>query len=360
MKTKNTILIIIIFLVLTVNLYAVDKDLQTAGFGFYKGITSVNEEYADPNSATEIENYDFKEDGLLQARGGWYIYNDLKVDTPVENLFIYKDASKINHYIASTGKDLFDFSYLNSTKLTIPLTLTDFDKRGFISQNNLLFIGDGVNPNIKYNGTEIKRAGITRPTAQIQVDSIVVGGNLSPGTYKYRYTYYSDTTYWNLLESEANLNYAELQTVSTSQIILNNISISSNNSTTKRRIWRTKNTGIEAYYLLGTIDNNTDTYFIDNLNDTQLSSIKLDLTQGREPLPPSNIFTEYKGYVFSAGNSTYPSRLYWSGLYLPEYHNIEFDYWEEPDRQTITGLAKTNGHLIIFTKNKTHSLFIPN
>lgn len=361
MKTNKIILTIIIFLHSIINIYAADKDLQTAGFGFYKGITSVNEEYADPNSAVLIENYDFKEDGLLQARGGWFFYSDLIVDTPIQNLFFYKNASKINYYVASADKDLYTFTYNNYTKLTIPISISDFDNRGLFAQNNLLFIGDGVNQNLKFNGTDIKIAGLIAPTAPADLTSAPDSTSaLDTGTYRYKYTFYSDTTGWNLMESTSNIDYAEVTIDTYTAITLSNIQISSNDLTTKRRIWRTKGVETALYYLLAEIDNNIDTIYIDKKNDTELSSVVLNLAQVRDPLPPTNIFSEYKGYNFAAGNQSSPYRLYWSNLYLPEYHNTELDYWDEPDRQEITGLAKSSGHLIIFTKSKTYSLFIPN
>jgi len=358
---RKIILILLFIISINFNTYAVDKDLQTAGFGFYKGMTSVNEEYADPNATVLIENYDFKEDGLLQARTGWFFYSELNADSKIDSIFLYKNTNKGKYYIASAGKDLYSFTFQNSTKINIPYTLSDFNRRGFISQNNLLFIGDGVNENLKFNGDTIYKAGLIAPDAPPTLNLVNDStANITSGTYRYKYTYYSDTTGWNLLESTSNEDYAEIKIDTNSYIELSNIQISNNPLVTKRRIWRTKGIETALYYLVGTIDNNTDTTFIDNKNDTELSSVILDLTTIRDPMPPTNIFCENKGFLFAAGNQTTPYRLYWSNIYRPEYHNSVFDYWDEPDRQEITGLAKVNGHLIIFTKNKTYSVFIPN
>ena len=358
---RKIILILLFIISINFNTYAVDKDLQTLGFGFFKGMTSVNEEYADPNATVLIENYDIKEDGLLQARTGWFVYSELNSDSKIDNIFLYKNTNKGKYYIASTGKDLYSFTSKNSTKINIPYTLSDFNRRGFISQNNLLFIGDGVNENLKFNGDTIYKAGLIAPDAPPTLNLVNDStANITPGTYRYKYTYYSDTTGWNLLESTSNEDYAEIKIDTNSYIELSNIQISNNPLVTKRRIWRTKGIETALYYLVGTIDNNTDTTFIDNKNDTELSSVILDLTTIRDPMPPTNIFCENKGFLFAAGNQTTPYRLYWSNIYRPEYHNSVFDYWDEPDRQEITGLAKVNGHLIIFTKNKTYSVFIPN
>lgn len=358
---RKTILILLFIISINFYTYAADKDLQTLGFGFYKGMTSVNEEYADPNATVLIENYDFKEDGLLQARTGWFVYSELNSDSKIDNIFLYKNTNKGKYYIASTGKDLYSFTFQNSTKINIPYTLSAFNRRGFISQNNLLFIGDGVNENLKFNGDTIYKAGLIAPAAPPSLNLINDStANITFGTYRYKYTYYSDTTGWNLLESTSNEDYAEIGIDTNSYVELSNIQISNNPLVTKRRIWRTKGIETALYYLVGTIDNNTDTTFIDNKNDTELSSVILDLTTIRDPMPPTNIFCENKGFLFAAGNQTTPYRLYWSNIYRPEYHNSVFDCWDEPDRQEITGLAKVNGHLIIFTKNKTYSLFIPN
>ena len=152
---RKIILILLFIISINFNTYAADKDLQTLGFGFYKGMTSVNEEYADPNATILIENYDFKEDGLLQSRTGWFVYSELNADSKIDSIFLYKNTNKGKYYIASAGKDLYSFTFQNSTKINIPYTLSAFNRRGFISQNNLLFIGDGVNANLKFNGDTI-------------------------------------------------------------------------------------------------------------------------------------------------------------------------------------------------------------
>ena len=93
---RKIILILLFIISINFNTYAADKDLQTLGFGFYKGMTSVNEEYADPNATVLIENYDFKEDGLLQARTGWFFYSELNADSKIDSIFLYKNTNKGN------------------------------------------------------------------------------------------------------------------------------------------------------------------------------------------------------------------------------------------------------------------------
>lgn len=90
-------------------------------------------------------------------------------------------------------------------------------------------------------------------------------GNMIPGHYRYKVTYYtgmSETTASNP-SNEINIDNT------TSSVILSNIPISTSNNVLERIIYRTKHDG-STYYKLASIKNNTTTEYLDLADDSEL------------------------------------------------------------------------------------------
>lgn len=90
-------------------------------------------------------------------------------------------------------------------------------------------------------------------------------GNMNTGVYKYFYTYYTDKSYQNI---ETIASPSSNITITSSMVKIT-IPVSSNNDVTGRKIYRTK-VNDSTFYLVGMIENNTITEWIDNMNDSTL------------------------------------------------------------------------------------------
>lgn len=74
--------------------------------------------------------------------------------------------------------------------------------------------------------------------------------------------------------------------------------------------------------------------------------------------PTAKFIVLHKNYVFLAGNATYPSRLYWSGIENPEtWSALDFVDVNPDDGDVITGLEVTLDSLIIYKEYNIYILY---
>jgi hypothetical protein len=342
------------------------------------GITSINPYYADKTMLKNILNFYYDEYGILNGRAGYQKYVKLPIKEKSNNSFLFNKNFNTKQYIISYDTELYVINSISDSNQINILgdvnTYTHY-KRNFFTQNNTLYIGDGYNDVLKFNGVDTYAyiAGQHAPSQDLVLDSVVAvvsDTNFIVGDYKYFYTYYQDIEGFNTVESNGNLNALTVAVdYAAETIILKNILLDTGVRyayVSEIKIYRTKRNE-ETFFYLGSITvydtGAADSYFYDSVNDSDLSLT--ELTQfNRSVIIPFLHAENYKGRYFLTGNKTYPDRIYFTDISdrgkEPEYINDEYSYITnvDLDGEIITGSKVMNGHLIIFTENKTVSLYI--
>ena len=294
----------------------------------------------------------------------------------------------------------------------------------FSKLNNVVYYTDGINPILKNNSYDTKfyKSGIESPTGNPTLDSQSdTGGNMAPGYYRYLYKDEIDTDKWNYVESNPNDTYLVVNIVGETDAIANttsvlsydtsyhydtttnpgdttividtisyntvpyisttytvnygsctiaNICTSPNELVNKRAIYRTKRmlfydtSLIVSYYLVGHINNNTDTTFYDNYHDTQIGLDPMDVNNNTV-VPTGRFTVAYQNRLFVTGNDTNPYKLYVSGTadknnfsYNFETYNPNINVYNFSDVGKFTAVAQCNGVVVLFTEKTMWALYI--
>ncbi|MBU2249836.1 MAG: hypothetical protein KKD77_24025, partial [Gammaproteobacteria bacterium] len=172
-----------------------------------------------------------------------------------------------------------------------------------------IYITDGITM-LADNGSASITWGISAPEG-VPFIRYTTGGNLTAGSYRYRYSFYDATTG---SESNASIACAALTATANQATEISNIQASINSRVTSRRIYRTLVNG-GSYYLVATIPDNVLTEFTDTQADSALATL---LTEDQGVPPTGKIVRTYKNYLMLAGLSNYPNRVHFCIANLPD------------------------------------------
>lgn len=292
------------------------------------------------------QNAEYTDIGTIQKRKGIERYNVTRIAaSKIEAAYrFYKDDGTKKLLVICNG-GLYVGNDLTGTFSLIKSGLAADSIYGFETWKGFCFIGDGVNNNLKYDGTSVTRMGLSTPSSAPTAADSGVAGNLN-GIYTYKITFISATS-----ESEPSAESNEVNVVN-KQVNLTNIPISSDPECTGRNIYRSGGT-IAQYLLVTTINNNTETTYTDNTADADLGLVTLET--GNTPPPPLKYFVEHNDYLFGAGDPNNPSYVYFSKKSEPEkWPATYYTPCKSKEGDDITGLIKIGNTVFIF---KTSSVW---
>lgn len=203
-----------------------------------------------------------------------------------------------------------------------PTSLTTSYPSGFASRStptrvcfaqlgSRLFIVDGVNSNIKYNGTALFKMGVTAPST-LSAPSKSAGG--LTGSRNYKATLVSSVaTGSNETEPTAALSvsYAGQQGSFSNPTVPN-----SDPQLTRWNLYATT-IGGSIYYRVNTTPINTGTPIVDNYDDATISAGTVAPTTlvNSEPIGAFNLLVPHQGRLVGVYASE-PNTLYWSDIGL--------------------------------------------
>lgn len=167
------------------------------------------------------------------------------------------------------------------------------------------------------------------------------------GTYKYRVTFKNSVT-----GSRSNANPNAVTVAPANQpVLLKDIPISPDPQVDSREIWRTA-AGLDVFFLLTTIPNNSETLFLDTIPDVNLQTVELPLDND----PPEATFQDtagpYVGRAWWARDTSEGDggRVFFSPVGRPEALGgfIEINNGDDPTQR----LVFWGGVLYCFTNGK--------
>jgi hypothetical protein len=273
-------------------------------------------------------------------------------------IFEYIKADQTRKQLATTTKGVYYFdgaiggawSPLNLSYVGGTRTGTANDLFDSSTLNDVFYLGNGVDSNLKYTGTVLYNMGITGPSAAQTVSFAANTGaaGVLTGTYQYKVTFYNSSTGHESNPSDDNTVPRSVSVALTSQQgSLVGIPVSSDPQVNKRRIYRTTaNGGIWLY--LDVINDNLTTTYTDNIPDTSLG-VALD-TFGNG-VPPVFAFIEiWKGFAFMVPKNS--SRVYFSKSGFPNaVDSNDYRDLDVGDGSVITGMKRIHDTLVIYKNN---------
>jgi hypothetical protein len=312
--------------------------------GQTKGIrTDRGPKFIGPEFLQSIVNYNFDNIiGLSRILAPAVEYDNGGTDG-IDGIFQFRyidsSGSLQKENIIVTGgnviKDGVD-SVLSPT--TIYTGLTAGNKCSFAVLNDKLFITNGVDNVLVYNGTVVYEMG-----APIATNNNVAG--VLTGDYFYAITYFIDGV------------------ESVTSCVSNTVSPSSNaidltlpigpTGTTERDIYRTEAGGTQLKFL-HKVNNNTTTTYQDNIADGSLND---DIPATNAPAPKPTFITVKNERLIGIGNSRRPNYLYRSETELESLFatiGVTDVSGQGNDNTGLVGMAEDYNQIIVFSEKRIY------
>jgi len=288
----------------------------------------------------------------------------------VNGLHKYYKSDATTYTVAAIGELLVIDN--SGTAQTIQDGLSDGKWWTFITYKDVMIGANGTNQSIKWDGkvqitanTDASRTA-TELCAQLGAPfaELNTGTTLDASSwYQYKIAFYDDTTYtYSTALSNPILLGADVHNVTLTDIPLGPY------GTTHRYIYRTHGQATQAalatadYYMCIDMAENALRTTNDAVADGDLpndptwatvTTAELDCT------PPLSKYLEiHTQRLFTAGNSTYPSRIYYSDEFNPDYFSAtDYERIRPNDGDEITAIKTQGGILRVIKTNTIQSYY---
>lgn len=291
--------------------------------------------YVDADYFYSIFNFNYDEIvGIKKIKCPGVVYSNGVDRINGGILFTYLDSNgqfKSEEIIAQGDKIIKN---IFASPTVIYTGLTPDKKCTFAVLNDKLFISNGTDPILVYDGTYVKEMGA--PTAKNNLASGVLSG-----TYIYAMTYIINSvevvigTYSNSVTLNSNSVTLDLP-----------VGIA---ECTERKIYRTDSGGTQLK-LLTTITNNDQIIYVDNITDSSLGA-NIPPVNGRCPKP--KYITVKNEKLLGVGDPLRPNYLYVTQSEIEVFFTTYGVYdvtGVGNDNSEITGMIENYGDIVIFSK----------
>lgn len=192
------------------------------------------------------------------------------------------------------------------------------------SDDEYAFWGNGVDTNLKFNGTTWTNWSLTQPADPVPADNGV--GVLGAGTYTYYYSF--ARTVAGVIVQEGELSAAGSVIIAANRQIRVNISVSADPQVNARVIYRISPTSAGVAYRLVTVLDNVSLFYDDNI----LADGTIEAEYDNQAAPTSAVFDEYGGRMYIVDASR-PTDVYWSKIGKPwNVPSVNFQIFDGPVR----------------------------
>ena len=266
----------------------------------------------------------------------------------------YKRDTSSKYTLVKCGTILYSLAAASGHAGTEEKTgLTANAETYFCDFGDNCFIADGKSALLKFDGSDVYKAGIAAPGTAPSQNTVGSGGSLSAGDYKFKLTYVDADG------NESNGSSASSAiTATANQKITINIAIyeGSDYSVAKRRIYRTVANGEDIYYYDGEVADNETTTYESTMSDTSLiaqstpqNDAYLHTNHTTPPSAPDYVTKKRNRLFLGVDDSLYFSKLTYE--YFPSAYFIKTG-----DRQKIRGLVEQLYFLHSYTDDNVEAL----
>ena len=221
---------------------------------------------------------------------------------------------------------------------TIYSGLTAGNKCSFAVLNDKLFISNGVDNVLVYNGTVVTEMG-----APIATNNLVAG--VLTGEYFYAITYFIDGV--------ESVTSCISNTVSTSSNAIDLTLPIGPTGTTERDVYRTEANGTQLKFLVKINDNTTTTYQ-DNTSDGGLNA---NIPATNAPAPKPKFITVKDERLIGIGNARRPNYLYRSETEIESLFatiGVTDVSGQGNDNTGLTGMAEDYNQIVVFSEKRIY------
>jgi len=282
--------------------------------------TSLSAHQIDENESPFCENSVLNDSYVLTVRPGYRHQHKFPIggfDLPVFGLHRFYKYATIDdverEILVACGGALwrYDEGARAYIKIKDGLTTTVDHPWHFTTYTNRVFCYNGYDPIYVWDGENCYECGIDPPETTMSAADSASSGDVSPGTYRYKYTFYDPGT---AAESGPS-GYVE-HTIADPKTAIDLSGISYSDAPTDRgvnmkaKIFRTEASG-GTYYYVTTLESGVATY-TDITSDAELSYEVI--TKSNNKPPPFTDMCVYKGQLIGIGDPDNPSQARFSGL----------------------------------------------
>lgn len=272
-----------------------------------------------PPFLLDFTNMDYDvQSGANQIRGFSNVPS-VGLSSPVTLAVKHQSAAGVKTTLVAEGTDLYTHDGTTATSVKSGLTsaFSNLFRHAQFAFNKLMT--NGVDAILEYSGgATAYEVGNPAPNQSATTATEGGGGVIDQGTYYYQITFVNDSD----IDNESNADPLggigeanEIQVVlgfGNHEVDLASIPTgSANNNCTDRRIYRTQKGGT-VFFLVGSIGNNTDTTFVDNVDDADLTLTSSPPTDHLSALVAAHDIAVFFGHTFTVGIGADQNKLYWS------------------------------------------------
>ena len=253
------------------------------------------------------------------------------------------------------------------------LNEADLENATFALLNDVVYIGNGYDEIMKYDGTRVYRAGLPKPISLAGADKGSGSGGPN-GAYFYKMVYEYTDAQGNIITSEPFTTTSAV-TVTDNTITVTYPNLQSGgwdlaSSNLKIKLYRNKagegTTG--TFYHITTVVNNTSgatSTFDDTVADAALVTDYIDHVKKHDPPPKGRYVTAFQGCLVIAGQRTNVNNIQYSMPFDLSTGEIGSEYFPSDDNgvvvesafgDKITAIAPLREGLFIFHANSIHIL----
>jgi len=273
------------------------------------GLPLINSMYYDNSSGLNLKdsptklaesdasltlNMDYSTDGSTYSRFGSNIQNDGHQMDQLNGLgsYDYKKSDGTQVSVVQNGSKIYH-SLTNPVAAVTGLDPSAIPDMEFQVTNDdeYLIWGNGVDTNLKFNGTTWTNLSIATPVVGMTATEINLGGGGLPnGDYTYVFAYVRQVAGIPVQFSDLSPEVSVTVVAGPSDVFLNAIPISLDPQVTHKIIYRRSPTSFGVFYELATITNATISY-----TDTSATDGTIEASFDNQPAPTAAIFEEYLG-----------------------------------------------------------------
>lgn len=371
MKKKTVVALLSVLLAASVS-YADESARFVTYLQFDGGLNSQATPYVIQDSqAVDAQNVRFNDSyGGLSKRDVNILYGSAGSHT-IEGMHRYYASTGLKKLIVAGSTKLYVGDDDAGTFQVIGKSYTDSRRWTFTTYKDIAIGSNGYEQPIKYDG----HTQVTANTDGSRTEENVVaelgapfaelntGSNLDASSwYQYKVAFYDGANYtYSTARSNPIQTGAAVMDVTLTDIPLGPV------GTTTRYIYRTDGnadrTSVLAdttYNLIGTISDNTTTTLDDTTADGSTDSPDwATVSAGVDVTPPMGKYLLiHDERLFVAGSSNYPSDIYWSDEFNPQYFDpTDYEQVRPDDGDAITFIREFLGILTIGKTNTIQKLY---
>lgn len=369
--TIRNINIILLFIFLTCsNIYGGENKLFAVN-DFSKGLNTHTKEYLlPPGQCVIANNVRINEEyGSLSKAPVLQSYGSAGSHSITSLYRYYVNTDDTEYLIAAGSTKLYYGTDSTGTFTNLKTGLSDSERWTFVTFKNILIGMNGSDEPIKWDGaTDTGTDDGDRTANYLTAELGAPFAECNTGTaldndswYSYKIAYLYDGTNYSYSNSVSNPIYL---LNSNRGVTLTDIPIGES-GTTERYIYRTTGKTYvgdydnETYYLVATISDNSTTTYNDSMTDNDADNDAAPTWATATAGTAQNVTPENCKYciiheerMFTAGDSNYKSRMYFSDDANPDYFPITyFIDVRADDGDEITGIITSLGLLNVFKTN---------